>query len=246
MASSDAKVLSRTLPVLEPKLIDERWEWASLAKLSPSIYADQVWTDHRVRRLQRMIGPRVESKLIRVWSDDSLVVCPLIVIHGLKKDDQRWFNSPRSMPTVVSGPPLDFATMSSVVADAIPSLDRVHGPAVDNEINDRPLFEMTDDSEQIALLHADLAKLNETEPHRMFALDAEIMAEVKQLPNWCNQFHEWVEMMNFLSRGWSMTADVFRRQGRVDGLSINVNKHGIDHPLSVLRRGAPVVLSSQR
>lgn len=205
-----------------------------MAKLTPSIYADQVWTDQRVRRLRLLVGPRVSGKLLRVWREDSLVVCPLIVIQGLKKDDQRWFNTPRCLPSVVSGPSLKPDVIESTVSEAIP------------QTGGRISLSITDDSDLLGSLVADAAALADATRRPMASLDSSIMCDIEQLPHWHGQFHEWVDMMNFLARGWTMNTDVFRRNGQIEGLSISVTKHETAQLLTVLRRNKPVVLSSSR
>jgi len=84
------------------RFVGDRYEWASLAKRSPSVYHRWEWSEQSRRRVAHLLPHlNVETAYLRVWADDSLVAVPLLCI------DDIWYNVPRSTPLVIDGPDVD-------------------------------------------------------------------------------------------------------------------------------------------
>ena len=85
------------------RYVADRYEWASLSKRSPSVYHRWEWSEQSRRRVARLL-PHLDIDIcyLRVWADDSLVAMPMLMI-----DEGIWFNTPRSTPLVIDGPPVD-------------------------------------------------------------------------------------------------------------------------------------------
>lgn len=84
------------------RYVGDRYEWASLAKRSPSVYHRWEWSEQSRRRVAHLLPHlTVETAYLRVWADDTLVAVPLLGI------DDIWYNVPRSTALVLDGPDLD-------------------------------------------------------------------------------------------------------------------------------------------
>lgn len=79
------------------RVITDRWEWASIAQLVPTVYHELSWTLASVDRLKDQYTLPIAFGYARVWVDDTLIGCPLIRLGD------RWFNTPRSAPLVLRG-----------------------------------------------------------------------------------------------------------------------------------------------
>lgn len=86
-------------------MITDQWEWASIAKLVPTVYHEQSWTLASVSRIRAQTSLPVSYGYARVWvGRDTLVGCPLI------RFGNRWFNTPRAAPLVLAGCRLNAAS----------------------------------------------------------------------------------------------------------------------------------------
>jgi hypothetical protein len=88
------------------RVIDDTWSWSSLSRLAPTAYHDQAWTAQSVRRIQRRTRIPVAGMYVRVWSDDTLIGCPVIRV-GPATAPLRMFNTPRAAPAILNGEPCD-------------------------------------------------------------------------------------------------------------------------------------------
>lgn len=86
------------MPVERLRVVTDRWEWDSLARLATTVYHEQSWTLASVKRIRSQTSLPVTFGYARVWVDQTLVGCPLIR-HG----EQPWYNSPRARPMVLVG-----------------------------------------------------------------------------------------------------------------------------------------------
>src|SRR5687768_2535951 len=105
------------------RLITDRSEWDSLSRLSGSIYHHYDWTAHTARRLEGF-GP-VTFGYLRMWDGDSLIGCPVV------KFCDRWFNTPRAVPAILSGGEADAI---AVVSAAHSKLLKMRGVNVDPDV----------------------------------------------------------------------------------------------------------------
>lgn len=93
------------MPVEPLRVITDQWEWASIAKLVPTMYHEQSWTLASVSRIRSQTSLPVSYGYARVWvGHDTLIGCPLI------RFGNRWFNTPRAAPRVLAGTHLNAAS----------------------------------------------------------------------------------------------------------------------------------------
>jgi hypothetical protein len=89
---------------IEPlRVVTDQWEWASIAKLVPTVYHEQSWTMASVTRIRAQTSLPVSFGYARVWVAKTMVGCPLIRLGN------RWFNTPRAAPLVLQGTNLNAA-----------------------------------------------------------------------------------------------------------------------------------------
>jgi hypothetical protein len=86
--------------VQPPRQVVDRFEWLSLCRLAADPYHHPAWVEASVARLRLQTKRPVDAHYLRVWDDDTLIGCPVIVIDG------EMFNAPRSTPRILSGTPI--------------------------------------------------------------------------------------------------------------------------------------------
>lgn len=80
------------------RFVGDRYEWSSLARRAPSVYHRWEWSEQSRRRVTRFCpGVNVETAYLRVWHDEALIVCPILLIGDL------WYNTPRAEPVLIQG-----------------------------------------------------------------------------------------------------------------------------------------------
>jgi len=90
------------MKVEEVRFVSDRYEWVSIACRAPSVYHRWEWAEQSRRRAAHLLPHLdVDVSYLRVWSGDTLVSCPMLMI------DDVWFNVPRAVPLVVEGGPID-------------------------------------------------------------------------------------------------------------------------------------------
>ena len=92
-----------SVPIEPLRMVTDQWEWASIAKLVPTVYHEQSWTLASVTRIRAQTSLPVSFGYARVWVSETMVGCPLIRLGN------RWFNTPRAAPLVLQGTHLNAA-----------------------------------------------------------------------------------------------------------------------------------------
>lgn len=187
------------------RFVDDRFEWSSLTKETPSIYHLWEWSEQSRRRVQRQLPTRtVDSAYLRIWVHDSMIGCPVIHIDGI------WYNTPRSSPLTLVGEPIDpFAVFDALDDDVF----------------------LIDDSEQIdsiAALSAQLgADADSTRSRRSIApSDIEAMRRQLVFPS-ADASEIWFEGVEWAWRtGWDTTLVEYRRAETIIGWTVEVHRQG--------------------
>lgn len=110
------------MPTEPWRLVTDRWEWASISHLAPTVYHELSWTVASVARIRTQTSLPVSFGYARVWvGADTLVGCPLIRLG------ERWFNTPRAVPLVLTG---THVSASAAIQRAMDRVERLRGRLV--------------------------------------------------------------------------------------------------------------------
>lgn len=94
------------------RFVEDPFEWSSITNRVGSLYHQWGWAEQSRRRVSRQLPHlTVDAAYLRIWEDDTLIAVPLILI------DDIWYNAPRSIPMVISGPPIDPTPVIDQAAD---------------------------------------------------------------------------------------------------------------------------------
>lgn len=186
------------------RFVSHPFEWSSITNRVSSVYHQWGWAEQSRRRVARIISD-VDVAYLRVWSHDSLVTCPLILI------DDVWFNVPRSQPLVLDGPPVDPIAVIESAAD-IENVD----------------IELVNDCDQIAELRQLAWQLahdaDDVRSRRSFApADVQAMSAVLNFAS-DEAAEAWFEAVGWVWRsGFDARLVEYRRNDEVIGWTIDVD-----------------------
>lgn len=186
------------MSVDEFRLVESQWEWQSLSNLADSPYHDPAWTYQSVARIRLQARASVSCGYVRVWHSDTMIGCPVIRVND------RWFNSPRASPTVLSGPPVDepsrhIMQSAAKVRDPGRELVGINGIVISHDTSQlAEIARAAQALDERAVSHRDHLSLTKTE----------ITLLAKTIP-WQtdDEWQHWVDVITRLWRAgsWKMT-----------------------------------------
>lgn len=174
------------MPVEPLRAVTDRWEWASLAHQTPSVYHSHSWTVAAVEQLRSTSRSPTAYAYLRLWTPTGALVCCPVIRHG-----NRWFNTPRASPVAVLGECADpHRTLLDAVrtADMKPSLTRL---------------EIHDDHEPTELIETIAAQLERagTMVRRYRELERTVVAQLVRRVRWTDDAEAAAWLMS-LRNAW--------------------------------------------
>ncbi len=220
------------MPVDDFRLVQSMWEWLSLSNLSGSVYHEPAWTEQSTARIRRTARALIVSGYARIWSGDTLIGCPVIRV------DTRWFNTPRTAPTVLSGTPVGdptalFLTVARRQRDVPRPLTGIHKIAV------------LSDDHQLAEIAAIAASLEGVDYRRFRSMTSGEVAALGRTVPWesDDEWQSWIDVIGRLWRAgsWTMEMRCHSRDGEPVGWTVWVIRADrTEHCIAALRCDAAV------